>query len=330
MGADSTESNLAQALQREESTLLIACADPQDSALDRVRGIAPSALLCRSQDDLLAEVEAVVIATPHDLLAPMSVAALRRGKHVLAEKPIGRSVEEGRSIEDAAAQAKKVFMSGYSFRFSLSGHVHELLRQGAVGRVQAISGSISVGPMETGWQADPARGGGPLLYVGSHLIDAMVWFMGDQPRHVSAEMRRSPDTGLDITTSYRLGFADGVICQGLVTQAAAGFALDVQVVGTEGWLAVRGFNFLQFEVEVFSEALPAYAEPTSVRPWTAPDNIATMLMPEMREFAAAIREGQAPSITAADGTAVLRIIDGIRHSAESGDPVDLTDTAGTA
>lgn len=321
--------NLAHALNREGSTVLVACVDPDDEALDRMRTVAPDAYLYASQDDLLAgtDVDAIVVATPHDLLTPLSVAAMRRGKHVLAEKPIGMTEKDGRLIEDTAAQAGTVFMSGYSFRFLLFRHVEQLLRQGAVGDLRAITGSISLGALDEGWVADPARGGGPLLFVGSHLVDAMLWLVGEEPDRVSADMSTSPDTGNDITTAFQLGFTGGCICQGVVTQAAAGFSLELVLHGSQGWLAVRGFNFLQFEVEVYSDALPAYAEPTTIRPWTPPDHIAAMLIPELREFAAAVDERRSPSITASDGTAVLRTIDAIRRSATLGAPVEVTRTA---
>jgi phthalate 4,5-cis-dihydrodiol dehydrogenase len=310
---------LAQAIVRAEAVHLVACADPDVTAAWRAASLASEVCTFDSVEALLSgsEVDAVLIATPHHLLGPVALAAIASGKHVMAEKPMALAEYEARQIESAADVAGITYMPGYSFRFSMASFVHDLLTQGAVGEIQSITGSIGHGPM-SGWLAVRETGGGPLLYVGTHLIDLALWFVSDEPVSVYADVRRDPESGTDATTALQLGFAAGVAAQFLVTQRAASFFYELHIIGNSGEIALRGHNFLQFEIEVLSNVVHAFKEPTIIRPQIQRDNISMMLVPELQEFASSIRDQRPPAITAADGRRVLRILDAVLESERSG------------
>ena len=320
---------LAEAVVRSESLQLVACADPDPAAANRAATLAPDVSTHTSVEALLAEreVDAVIIATPHHLLAPIALTAIRAGKHVLAEKPVAVNERSAAEIESAVLQAGVCYMAGYSFRFSMARHVHDLLVSGAVGDIQALTGTISQAPLDSGWTAYPESGGGPLLYVGSHLVDLFLWFMGDVPTVVYATTSRRDDTGADGTSVFQIQFANGVLAQGLVTQSAPGFFYELTIHGRDGRITLRGYTFLQFEIEVVSKVLPAYSAPTIIHPLVWPDNITAMFVPEVEEFANAIREHRPPAITAADGRRVLQILDGITESGRTQQPVTLSQKA---
>ena len=82
-------------------------------------GLAGDASTHPSLDALLAasDVDAVIVATPHHLLAPLSLLAIRAGKHVLVEKPIALDEQQAKEVEFAAASGGLTCMAGYSFRF---------------------------------------------------------------------------------------------------------------------------------------------------------------------------------------------------------------------
>ena len=176
---------------------VVACADPDQAAAARIATIAGGAPVYASTEELLrsTEVDAVFVATSHDALYECSLAAIQAGKRVLAEKPIGIDEKEAAQLEEAVAQSNICFMSGYSFRYIAAWQkVRELLQAGAVGEIQAIIGAIGIGPMMAGWKASPDTGGGPMLYVGSHLVDQMLWYMEDEPVEVAADIRYRADT----------------------------------------------------------------------------------------------------------------------------------------
>ena len=318
-------STLAQAIARSQGLLLVACADPDAAAANRAATNAAHVSTHASSEALLAEaeVDAIVIATPHHLLAPVALTAIRAGKHVLAEKPIALSEPEAAEVAAAVAQAGVTYMSGYSFRFSMGHYVHDLLAGGAVGDIRGITGAIGIGPLNDGWIAYPETGGGPLLYLGCHLIDLALWLLRDEPVEVFAHMQLRPDTGVDDTTALQIRCAKGALAQFLVTQAASTFFYELGIHGGAGTIELRGRNFLQFELEVSSTVLPAYAEPTIIRPAVRGDNVTMMLVPELEAFATAVYERCQPAITVADGRQVLRILDAVRESGRAGKPITL-------
>jgi predicted dehydrogenase len=146
--------------------------------------------------------------------------------------------------------------------------------------------------------------------------------MAVEPASVWATVHRRSDTGAD-DTSTDLEFNDGRVAQFLVTQSAASFFYDLQVIGGSGSIALRGRNFVQFDVEVHSTAIAAYREPTIIRPTMQRDHITMMLIPELVEFTDAIEHRRPPAITASDGRRVLRVLDAVGESARMGQAVAL-------
>jgi 1,5-anhydro-D-fructose reductase (1,5-anhydro-D-mannitol-forming) len=320
--------SLAEAIIRSNGLQLTACADPDQEAASRAASRATDVSTHTSVEALLAEreVDAIVIATPHNLLGPVALTALRAGKHVLAEKPIALSDREAAEIESAVTQAGVCYMAGYSMRFSMGRYVRELLDAGVVGNILAVTGSVCTGPLDGDWIAYPETGGGPMLFVGCHLVDLLLWCVGDSPVEVYATVQRRADTGADATSAFQLRFTKSIVAQFLVLQSASTFFYELDIHGSGGKLALRGRNFLQFEIEVSSNIVATYQEPTIIRPAVRRDNVTMMLVPELEEFARAIREHRAPSITIHDGRRVLQVLDAIVQSDRCKQPVSLAST----
>ncbi|MGA3221092.1 MAG: Gfo/Idh/MocA family oxidoreductase [Acidimicrobiales bacterium] len=314
---------LATAAARTSTLRLVACADPDLAAAARVAALGQDVSSHSSIESLLDEaaVDAVLVATPNHVLCPVSMEALRAGKHVLAEKPIGLNEQEATVIEGEAARAGVRYMAGYSCRYSLARHVHDLLAAGVVGEIQAITGVFGCSQLNDGWMASTKTGGGPLLFLGSHLVDMVLWFAGDDPVEISGTVRRRADTGVDDTSTFQIGFSQGAVAQCLVTQAASTFFFTVDIHGRAGRVTLRGWNFLQFEIEVSSTVSATYAHPAIIRPHINRDHVTMMLVPELEEFALAIGEERAPAITATDGRRVLRVLDGVVAADRHGAPV---------
>ena len=171
--------------------------------------------------------------------------------------------------------------------------------------------------MDGGWIAERETGGGPLLYLGCHLVDLMLWLFGEEPATVSATVTRRAGTGVDDTSAIDLEFSGGRVAQLLVSQSAADFYYELQVIGRAGSIILRGHDFVDFEVVVHSTGLEPYREPTIIRQSTDDDHITTIFVPELTEFADAIEQGRPPGITASDGRRVLRVLDAVHESART-------------
>ena len=129
-------------------------------------------------------VDAVVVSTLNAALAPLSLAAVRAGKHVLVEKPGALNSAQLREVQAAAAQSGARVRLGYNHRFHPGlQKARELIDAGAVGPLMFLRGRYGHGGRkgyDREWRADPRlSGGGELIDQGVHLIDLAGWFLGE-------------------------------------------------------------------------------------------------------------------------------------------------------
>lgn len=315
---------LAEAIGLTPSMVVTACADTNPAAAAELAQRAGDATAHESVDDLLAHaaVDAVMVATPHHVLAELSLKAIEAGKHVLCEKPIGMNEQEAIRVEQAVARAGVCYMAGYSFRYLAAWQlVHKLLAEGAVGEIVAISGAFGLGPMSDGWAADPTTGGGPLFYVGSHLIDQILWYVADEPTEVYADIRYRSDTKADETSAFTIRFARGVTAQCMVTQAADRFFNDVDIYGRAGHINLRWIGLMDYEIRVTSNALDEYKQPAVIHPEVTGDPRNAKHRLQLKDFNRAIAEHRQPPVTVRDGRRVLQVMDAVFASARIAAPV---------
>jgi predicted dehydrogenase len=134
--------------------------------------------------ELLArkDIDAVMISTPDHWHVPMAIAAVKAGKDVACEKPLTRSIAEGRKLADLVAKEKKVFRTDSEFRSNKTCHrAVELVRNGRIGRLQRII---------TGTPKDPTLGPQPDMPVPPEL-DYDLW-LGPAPLAPYTEKRVHP------------------------------------------------------------------------------------------------------------------------------------------
>lgn len=127
--------------------------------------------------------EAILIATTHDSLAPIALAAVEAGKHVLVEKPAARSLEELLPVRDAARRCGVAVKAGYNHRFHpglmAAKNIIAADGLGPLYYIRARYGHGGRRGYEKEWRSNRAvSGGGELIDQGAHLIDLSRWLLG--------------------------------------------------------------------------------------------------------------------------------------------------------
>jgi predicted dehydrogenase len=131
-------------------------------------------------------VDAVFVATSHDMLAQIAEAAAAAGKHVLIEKPGARRAAELDPVAATAARTGALVRVGFNHRYHRAFRkAHEIFETGALGEMMFVRGRYGHGGRvgyDKEWRAVPERsGGGELIDQGMHLIDLARWFLGEFP-----------------------------------------------------------------------------------------------------------------------------------------------------
>jgi predicted dehydrogenase len=158
-------------------------ADVSEERLALVRRNIPLGFTCTT-DGLAAvsdpEADAVVIATPVHTHYELSKAALQAGKHVLVEKPLCRSVEEGEELVALARRQGKLLCIGHVFLFNNSVRsVRNLIRSGDLGRIHYLySTRTNLGPFRTDVNA--------LWDLAAHDISILNYWLDSDPVDVTA------------------------------------------------------------------------------------------------------------------------------------------------
>jgi predicted dehydrogenase len=131
-----------------------------------------------------ADVDLVVVATTHDLLAPVAARAAAAGKHVLVEKPGARRAAELDPVAEAAKTSRALVRIGFNHRYHPAFQkARAILSSGELGDpmfVRARYGHGGRPGYNREWRACPeVSGGGEAIDQGVHLIDLARWFLGD-------------------------------------------------------------------------------------------------------------------------------------------------------
>jgi predicted dehydrogenase len=141
--------------------------------------------------ELLADdrIDAVSVAVPNYLHAPMVIDAFAAGKHVICEKPLTIDQKDGEAMIEAGKKAGKLFMTAFNNRFRGDTQVLKtLIENGELGNIYyGKTGWLRRKgiPGMGGWFTTKAKsGGGPLIDIGVHVLDLALWLMGN-PKAVS-------------------------------------------------------------------------------------------------------------------------------------------------
>jgi len=316
---------------------------------ERTAQRAAASGVARSFTDMEAAIAAtgadlVAISTPPHTHAPLSIAALEAGCHVLCEKPFARDAAEARAMLAAAEKAGKVHTIGNEFRFVPErATVARAIAEGVIGKPHFATFTQFMGFVSSfedefpDWWFDPGQGGGWLGTSCSHVVDQVRSWLGEFESVSGAlthgAFRRGP---VDDSFAVRFRLVSGL--EGVLQQSACSFGPLVEmtrIAGLDGsiWTDHSGVHFADKTGERSLPIPPDLAlppppslgdDPRQQRAdWQAMAPIEIAPYTELgKSIRAAILGETAPSpvpmASFADGVANMQVLDAIRFSARNG------------
>jgi len=299
------------------------------------------------------DVQLIDIAAPGRLHAPIAIAALQAGKHVLCEKPLANTLAEAElmaAAADAAFPSGARAMVGFNYRrVPALALARRLVEQGRIGLLRHVRAVYLQdwlvdpdSPLTWRMQADQA-GSGALGDLGAHIVDLARFLTGDEIAGVSAvgatfvEERPLPGgegagrVTVDDAVVFSARFGSGALGSFEATRYAAGRknGLRIELNGSAGSLAfdLERLNELEFydgddtdsgATGGFRRILVTEPEHPYLSGWWPPGHTLGWehtFTNQARDLLTAIAEGGQPAPSFGDGLAVQRVLDAVQRSA---------------
>ena len=294
---------LAQGALASGRAQIVGCYSPtvaRCEAFAREFNAQPYASLAEALEDPL--VEAVLVATPNAEHAADITRAAQAGKHILVEKPITLSIEEAQVCIRACKNASVILTVGHQYRRENPiRRMQAMITAGEIGTVISVEANISTGTVlqqtPGSWRLEERQvPGGPLVQIGIHHIDTLMYLLG-RIESVSSLVRRRQVQAIDDASVICLGFESGVLGT-LVSNYCTTYSSVIKVMGTRGTLIYdrhQGLEIQQDTPERANRCLIVVKPNDPVREQVA-------------EFAACVRSGQAPEVRGEDGLLAMAVV----------------------
>lgn len=255
----------------------------------------------------LDAIDAAIVAAPHHLHAPMAVALLRAGKHVLVEKPMSLDVAGGQAMVAAAEESGALLCVGLMRRFErVVRWTHHLIASGALGAIHHIDaeeGYVYGWPVasDTLFKKSTA-GGGVLMDTGPHTLDRLVWWLGDlEVTAYRDDARGGVEADCELEFRTRTG-APGVVRlsrlrnlrNSVIIEASRG-RLEVSLSGPKATCTDAAVLDLEFE--------GISGRKLGKQGWDG------MFEPQLRNFLEAIELGEPLEVDGEEGLRSMRVIE---------------------
>jgi predicted dehydrogenase len=290
---------------------------------------------CTSLSEALAVpgVDAVTIAAPPALHAPLALEAVTAGRHVICEKPFTLDAGEAATLLAAAQRAGVTHALGHELRwFPERVAMQQAIHAGAIGEPRFVSIVDFVALLTDpairmpAWYFDARSGGGWLGASGSHAVDMVRLWLGEFAR-VSATTTVIDAARGDSDDSFVVHFQLASGAAGVIQQSGAAFASASQTIvsGTEGTLRSHGGEVqltngdgrqTLHPTEAASDAPSGRERATQLEAMTSHETPAYIQL--CAAFARAIRgeepAGDVPLPTFDDGVAAMAVLDAVRRS----------------
>ncbi len=312
----------AHAWANTGATIVGFLADPPSDAEVLARQYGAKA--CSDLSELLSLAEVVDICAPTHLHAEMAICAAKAGKHVVCEKPLALTVEQGEAMIRACRAAHVRLFVAHVVRYFPEYKLAAVqVHAGAIGRVATAEyRRLSYRPKKpTGnWFLDEAKSGGILLDLMIHDFDIARWIAGDvatvYAKKISSFDKNSPIDYGEVILTHVSGALSHI--SGAWAYPPPVFRTGFEIAGDGGLIQHDSEAESPIEVLLHQEKgkAPDVGLPTSPLA-ESPYDI------EIADFYRCLQMGTEPFVHAEDGLAALKIACAAMESARTGEVVVL-------
>jgi predicted dehydrogenase len=275
------------------------------------------------------DIEIVILATPHSVHMPQTIAAAAASKHVYVEKPMGRTVAECDAMIGACGKAGVALTVAKQSRFNeASIEARRLLDSGAIGdirMVRVLSSTVGWDVSPDGWITRPDEGGAYLDW-GVHGCDAIRWFTGADAKRAYASFRNfgrisAPDPSAMIQYEMTKEIIAQVWMSYEFPEPGLGTNFQMMLVGSKGMLDID-----RYALRLGGRA--GWDTVLDLPPWSwsgqpkHPRRIRLSAL-QIEHFASAIRRGVPPEVTSSDARAAVEMVEAAQRSAATAQAVSI-------
>jgi len=273
-----------------------------------------------SYEELLADpdIDAVYIPLPNHLHVSWTIRALKAGKHVLCEKPIGLNTAEAQKLPDAVRKFPHLkVMEAFMYRHHPQWQwAKQLVTEGKIGEVRTIQTFFSY------YNADPNNirnkadlGGGGLMDIGCYCISLSRFIFGAEPWRVCGIMGEDPNMKVDRLTSGILEFSSGTSTFTCATQLVP--YQRVNIFGTKGWIEIE----IPFNAPADRPCKLWYGDVTRIEEVVL--DVCNQYTIQGDLFSRAVLEDREVPVPLEDAVANMQVVESLIHSARSSSWVNL-------
>jgi predicted dehydrogenase len=290
--------------------------------------------------ELLAQTlpDVVVICVPHPLHAPIAIAALHAGAHVLVEKPIAIEVAEADAMIAAAAAAGRLLSVNFQHRFDPAVEImKDYVARGELGallRVECVEPWFRTDAYyrSASWRSTwRGEGGGVLVNQAIHTLDVLCFLVGLPETVVGWTMVAAHSVECEDIAQAMLRYANGALGLLHVSTVESGTRRRLQLVGDRAALELAGDELIFTE---FTPSLSTYRRESAElfgEPAAASYRLDVAPSPEFgqghvrvqRDFYDAVRTGGTPRCPGDSGSLSLELANAITLSSTTGQSVAL-------
>ena len=320
IGAGRMGKRWASVLSKYESVALDVIVDSGSGRAAYLAALIPG---CTATKDLQAvlnnkAIDAVIIATPHKFLSPISTLALKSGKHVLCEKPGAITSAEIKKNIVLARKKKLKYMIGYNHRFHDAFiKARNFYQKGLIGKIIFIRARYGFGGRmgyDKEWRLNKTlSGGGQLLDQGVHMIDLALSFIGKVGKVRGFTSDTFWKSGAEDNAFLLLQGKNKVIASIHVSLTQWKPLHNFEIYGTKGFLSIEGLGrkYDGNEKLVVGKRTADFTSAVTEQTIVCNSNADDSLTRQLKEFIAAIKQKRSPVPAPRNAYETLKIVEEI-------------------